>query len=392
MRKEPDRWALLLSMILSMLGVVVVVTYLISRIMTDRYVWSQWVWWVPAGWFVVGVWGLLGAGLVVGLIGKRQGKGAQRAQKNRARLGVRVLLLTGCLGVSWHHMFGVLRIQNAVGGYGIHWTRTEQHGRVRVLHWNIASGKFDEERVVEQLSREHIDVALLANTRWDGQRQVLVDKLTTKLVDDFYGFGEAGVVQRMARAVVVSRYPILRASTVYLSASGSQGTEREEAERLRASGDFGWVLMLRLDGGEKFGEFDVWMVDLPSEPTVHRTALMGRVVELIESNGQREAPALIIGDFNTVRGSASLAKFDVFEQGDGFVDAFEARGAGSGSWRSSGLSGLQGWFAERSSWHIDLSLVGNGWSVDGYELLVPDGTVWGEGVTHKAQVVDISRD
>jgi endonuclease/exonuclease/phosphatase family metal-dependent hydrolase len=181
---------------------------------------------------------------------------------------------------------------------------------------------------------------------------------------------------------------------VYVSASGKEGPSEEA---VRATGDFGWVVMMTLDGGEMYGVFDVWLVDLPSEPTVHRMESMARVVETVRARLGDELiqPAIVIGDFNTVRGSASLGAFDVFAQSgdaDGFQDAFAARGAGGGTWRPMGLGGMKGWAAERSSWGIDLALVGSGWRTHGYELVLPDGAEWDEGgVSHLAQVVDIER-
>jgi hypothetical protein len=228
---------------------------------------------------------------------------------------------------------------------------------------------------------------LLANTRFDGQRRALMDGMRERL-------GEGFSVRGLSRALVVSRYEILSAQVVYVSASGEEGPSEEA---LRATGDFGWVAMMTLDGGEKYGAFDVWLVDLPSEPTVHRMESMSRVVEAVRGRLGDEVvddvagPAMVIGDFNTVRGSASLGVFDVFSNG-GFDDAFAARGSGAGSWRPMGLRGFKGWIAERSSWGIDLSLVGNGWETHGYQLVLPHGADWGAGgVSHVAQVVDIER-
>lgn len=361
---------------LAVLGVGVVVVLVGSRVVTDRYEWSQWVWWVPAGWFVVMGWGLLVGSLFCWIMSRRRG-GSRRGA------ALRWVLLIGCLGMMMYVAFGVRRWQNVIGGYGIHWTRVLENGRVRVLHWNLSAGKVDVERFMGWVNESHADVILIANARWDGQRGELIEGLEGV-------FGEGWTVRRVLRGVVVSRFEILEMSTVTVSASGGEGVDDDA---MRATGDFGWVVKMSLDGGDRFGEFGVWFVDLPSEPTVHRMESMGRVVESLRVEGRDERPALkpalIIGDFNTVRGSASLGLFDEFDSGDGYVDAFDARGALGGSWRPTGLTGLQGWAAGRSSWHIDLSLVGNGWWVDGYELLMPDGAVWGEGVSHKAQVVDI---
>lgn len=356
--------------------------FVVSRGLTDLFLWSQWVWWVPAVWFVALGWGVLGLSVLVGWLGKKRGRSGRR----------RFLLwgvVVGCVGMSLNLVFGVWRVQNVIGGYGIHWSSVYENGRVRVLHWNLAAGEIDVERTVEWIGESNVDVVLIANARFDGQRRGLVEGLE-------WVFGDEGSVRRLSRGVVASRFEIVRSSVVYVSASGGEKTgEKADKEAMRSTGDFGWVVMLSFDRGEGVvGDerlFDVWFVDFPSEPRVHRVESMGGVVAMLRERAEGLNPALIVGDFNVVRGSGSLGLFDVFEDGGGFVDAFEERGAGSGSWRSTGLGGLKGWVAGRSSWHIDLSLVGNRWEATGYELLMPDGGVWGGGggVSHRAQVVDI---
>jgi Endonuclease/Exonuclease/phosphatase family len=378
-QRGPGGRAARLSLCVSVLGVVLVLVYVVSRVLTDRFGWSQWLWWAPAGWWVIGVWIGLAVSGVLGVIGWLRG-----ARKTAGGDLFWVYLLV-CVGMVVHLVVWVVRVPNSIGGYGIHWTHT--HERVRVMHWNIAAGSFDEEQAMEWMVSGNIDLMLLANTRFDGQRRALMEGLKERL-------GEGFAVRGLSRALVASRYEILSTQVVYVSASGKEGPSEEA---VRATGDFGWVVMLTLDGGEMYGVFDVWLVDLPSEPTVHRMESMSRVVEAVRGRLGDEVvddavgPAMVIGDFNTVRGSASLGVFDVFSDG-GFDDAFAARGSGAGTWRPMGLRGFKGWIAERSSWGIDLSLVGNGWESHGYQLVLPDGADWGDGgVSHVAQVVDIER-
>ena len=356
-------------------GGLVVGLFVVSRVVTDRFGWSQWVWWVPAGWFVVVGWGfLMGSGLV-GWLGKRRG------WRGRRPVVLQGVLLVGCLGMGLNLVFGVWRVQNVIGG--IHWTSTYENGRVRVMHWNLSAGEIDVEKTVAWIDESNVDVVLIANPRLDGQRRALVEGLEGVV-------GEGGVVRRLPRGVVMSRFDVVESSVVFVSAGGGGGGE----DVMRATGDFGWVAMLKFDLGEG-EELGVWFVDLPSEPGVHRMELIGRVAGLLEARAEGVRPALIVGDFNTVRGSGSLGLFDVFEDGAGFVDAFEERGLGNGgSWRPGGLTGVKGWVAGRSGWGIDLSLVGNGWRAGGYELLMPDGGDWGGlgGLSHRAQVVDLIFD
>lgn len=366
------------AMLFTWSGLLLVTLWIAGQILTDRYAWSQWVWWVPSAWWVLFGWGLLIGSLLLRRTGKKQKR--KRPFFLRRRL-VQTAVLAGCVGMVLNLVFVDQRWQNGVMGHGVHWARGADDGKVRVVHWNLSAGEIDVDQAVGWIDELNIDVVLIANPRWDGQRGELVEGLKGVV-------GEEGTVRRLPRAVVASRFGLVGSSVVYLSASGGEGNPEEA---MRATGDFGWVALLRFDGGKRFGEFDVWFVDLPSEPMVHRMESMGRVVGLLKERDLRLNPALIIGDFNTVRGSASLGLFDEFEDGGGFVDAFEACGAFGGSWRPTGMGGVKGWVAQRSSWHIDLSLVGNGWGIDGYELVTPNGADWGREISHRAQVVDIER-
>ena len=362
---------------LSVLGIGLVVVFVVSRVVTDRFEWSQWVWWAPAWWFVVVGWGLLAGSMLVGWIGKRRG------WKGRG-LVLRAVLLVGCVGMVMNVAFGVRRYQNGIGGYGIHWTRAAQDDRIRVLHWNIAAGEFDVPRAIQWIDQTNADIVLIANPRWDGQRNELAEGLNGIARNQ-------ATVRRLSRAMIMSRYEIVSTSMIYLSTDA----EDESETTMRPTGGFGWIALITLDRAQSPDAepelFDVWFVDLPSEPTTHRMESMHAVVEKLHTVEPPRSPALIIGDFNTVRGSASLKKLDVFADGSGFIDAFKARGSMGGSWQPSGLTGIKGWIAEHASWHIDLSLVNNNWSIDGYELVAPDWMQWGNGVSHKAQVVDIER-
>ncbi len=377
-----------LSLLLSLVGIGFVVVFVGSRVVTDRFGWSQWVWWVPAVWWVVVVWGVWVLSRVIGwwsiYRGGRYGKKAV----------VRRVLLMGCVGVSVFVAFGEQRWHRVAWGDGL---EDRAAGAVRVAHWNIAGAVVDEDAAIGLLNSLDVDVVLLSNARWDGQQGVLLEGLDV-------GGGDGGRVVKLGRAIVVSRLDVSAASLVYVRGDADDG------EGMRETGDLGWVCRVKIDGVDRHG-LVVWLVDLPSEPTVHRGVMMDRVVEAVvndrgqvrefgedgvmrfEANdGRLDAPGLIVGDFNTPRGSWSLGKFDVFGGGDGFSDAFGGVGYGFGrSW----VPGVDGWWRRAAvgiaGWHIDLSLVGNGWEATGYGL-------FGEGLdgdaiggAHRIQNVDLSR-
>lgn len=376
LRKGPGGHLSRASSILSLLGLLIVVVFTISRLLTDQYEWSQWIWWTPAWWFVLLAWMTLLGSVLFGWSCRKRGG------KKRGRT-IRLLLLIGCIGMILNTVFGTWRYQNMLGGYGINWTRAANDDRVRVVHWNIAAGEFDVPQAIQWIDHANADIVLLANPRFDGQRATLTEGLNAIA-------GEHGTVRRLARAMVMSKFEIIHTSMIYLSTDA----EDQSDTAIRPTGGFGWIALLTLDRNQDPDAdpqpFDIWFVDLPSEPTAHRMESMHTVVEQLQAIQPPQSPALIIGDFNTVRASASLKQLDEFASTDGFVDAFKARGSLGGSWRPNGLTGIKGLIAEHSSWHIDLSLVGNGWSTNGYELATPDGAEWGTSISHKAQAVDIS--
>ncbi|MGJ8636933.1 MAG: endonuclease/exonuclease/phosphatase family protein [Phycisphaerales bacterium] len=388
------------SLLLSLVGIVVVVGFVVSRVLTDRFGWSQWVWWVPGMWWVVGVWGLWAMSGVIGWVS------VVRGGRYGRRVAVRRVLLVGCLGVSVFVLIGVQRWYRVIGGdAGIEPERSAQQRAedLRVVHWNIAGGEVDEgafERLVDWLDA---DVVLVANARWDGQRELLRDGLMSRVgtagVDDGWG-GSLSIGQ----ALVVSRFRV-SASVVYL------GLAPDEEERgVRGTGRYGWVAMVTVHRGEEEGgDVLVWLVDSPSEPTALRREMFemmagkideridqwedarkaGRVVLPVSEWGVVDRPALLIGDFNTPRGSGSLGVFDRFEGGDGFDDAFVQSGVGPArSWVPEGRNVIERFGIAIADWHIDLALTGNGWEAGGYGVFRSyNGRALGG--SHGVQVVDL---
>lgn len=369
---------------------VVVMGFVVSRVVTDRFGWSQWVWWVPAMWWLVGVWVAWLASWVMGWQsirrGGRRGKG----------VAARRVLMMGCLGVSVSVLFGIQRWHRVIGSQaGIQEERTigQQRVELRVVHWNIAAGDVGVGAFVGMVDRIDADVILIANARWDGQRDVIRGGLVSAVIGETESEEWKGSLS-LGRALVVSKFPV-SASMVYLGLQNEEG-----AEGVRATGRFGWVAVMTVHRDQEHGgDVVVWLVDLPSEPTALRRETFGMVVEKVSARlaGTMKAegvarPGLIIGDFNTPRGSGSIGVFDVFEAGDGFEDAFAQAGFGPGrSWVPAGRNGVERMGIALADWHIDLSLTGNGWSAGGYGLFRSfDGRAFGG--SHAVQVVDIARD
>ncbi|MFK7759605.1 MAG: hypothetical protein AB8C13_06635 [Phycisphaerales bacterium] len=401
----------LLSGVLGWIGCGVCVLYVLSRVVTDRVEWMQLVWWVPVAWWLIGIWGMWVLSWVLGRIAKR----SLRARKVRGVAGqitaVRVMVVMAVL-ITAQIVVGVQRWHRGVlGGDGIDARDTDS---LRFVHWNIGASGFDLELGISRLIAMDADVYLLSNSRWDGQRRGLIEGLTVEArgdgAEERTG-GDTGYrAVTIGSVIVVSRMDVERVSLSYLEADPNSGGGRQ------STGDRGWVCRVKFDEDDLV----VWLVDLPSQPSAWRMGTIGRAVDAIESrrsgiqvyervasgddgeavvrnrvrsmedDGSLDRPGLVIGDFNTPRGSASIGLFDVFDAGSGFEDSFGERGYGRGrswvpvrlkwSWVGSGL------MLDLADWHIDLSLTGNGWRTTGYRLFEAAG-----GPEHRAQVVDIVR-
>ena len=403
----------LMSGVLGWIGCGVCVLFVFSRVITDRVEWMQMVWWVPVLWWLIGAWGVWLISFVLGRFAKK----TMRAHRVRGLLGaitsMRVLGVMASL-MTVYVGFGVQHWHRAIlGGDGID---APVEDSLRIVHWNIAASGFDLEVGFSRLVEMDADVYLLSNTRWDGQRQGLIEKFggTVDLNSEY-----AAVT--IGSVLVVSRAPVGRVSLSYLEASPDSGSGRQ------STGDRGWVFRVMFDriqnpsdDGVDADELVVWLVDLPSEPSSWRMETIGRAVDAIErrrsgiqiytyiesglgdetvvrnrvrsieDDGSLDRPGLVIGDFNTPRGSSSIGLFDQFDSGNGFVDAFGEHGYGRGrSWVPVRLKWSwvgSGFMLDLADWHIDLSLTGNGWRSTGYRLFEA-----APGPEHRAQVVDIAR-
>jgi hypothetical protein len=188
------------------------------------------------------------------------------------------------------------------------------HGTTfRVLFWNSEVDRL--ERFEERVLSEHPDIAIIANAPHRADWQFLRA-----------GFGGPTATTRSARFSIVSRYPVLRWGVTDLKIKGS----RPRVAVWPGGGNIG------IDSGEAmYAELDtsaitgcttmVWALDLPSDPRMDRADMMHQARATLDAftgpayrrtdDGLEQpdpavkgfpAPDLIVGDFNTPRGSGSL--------------------------------------------------------------------------------------
>lgn len=375
------------------LGCLVVAQFVLGRAMTDRSHATQYLWWIPPAWTLLAAWALLMVSWLAGWASLRT-KG----------LMLRPLLLVGCLGITGWVLIGEWSVHRYLTGGG---SAEPSERALRVVHWNLSSRKIREGGSWERLPDLQADVILIANPRWGNDQRTLLRSLAGMApAEEWFTAGNRYNVRSapghsliLQRGLIVSRLPIRRAGVV------SAGPVLNPENESRPTGEHGWVIFAELerttvgaDGTELTEPFVVWFVDLPSDPMAWRMKSMRamrsvidawdgrtRVVEgdrwvTVETDGTFPEPDLVIGDFNALRGSASLDAL-----APGYTDAFAERGRGTGrSWLPRVGNRVLRQPLKLSSWQIDLALVGPDWHTAGYRL---DDTGAGP---HRMQVVDLT--
>lgn len=369
-------------------GLGILVLWVLGRVLTDQYAWSQYLWWAPPIWAVGSAWGLLVVSAVLGKFALRPGG-----------VILRPLLTLGCVASTVFLVFGIWRMHRAVLG-----PSPSTAPGIRVLHWNQSAYKAWD-KAAPVITPEDADLILIVNSRRNRHRVRLVNELEYMAPSGEEFRVAAGIKANFqpdhftvqGEALVASRFPILRTGTAYLERIVNPETAA------RKTGQRGWVMFIELDISECYPDdgpqiMMLWLVDLPSEPTLWRMTSMRAAVsainnwtgnyrvsngtggwDLVHSDGPFPEPDIIIGDFNTLRGSASLK-----ELAPSMTDAFAQSGHGRAqSW----IPRMPNKFARQpmklADWHIDLTMTGYGWRALDYTLIdAPVGP-------HRMQIIDL---
>ncbi|MHA7814417.1 MAG: endonuclease/exonuclease/phosphatase family protein [Phycisphaerales bacterium] len=370
----------------AMLGILMLGAWITGRVLTDEHHWSQYLYWLPPIVMIGGAWVLLILSTILAAMARRLGG-----------LLLRPVLLLLAIGCTIHLVFGVWHTHRLITT-----SSDKAPDAIRVLHWNHGGKSIDADAWGERINQLDTDIVLFANPEWGEERQALLDQFTHFAPDDRvrwvnYSYrvnADPAHFRVEGHAVIASRYPMTRTGKVHFGEH-----ERQEVMN-RSSSSNGWVLFAEFDLDPARGDDQplvVWFVDLPSNPTAWKMDEMRTVRSAIDSwNGagwemgrnvweqyQDESasfpdPDLIIGDFNTPRGSASI---DLLAPA--FKDAFEQGGHGRGrSFRVSGV-GPGGVLSAVVDLHIDLALVAPAHGVNYYTLLGSAET------DHTPQIVDI---
>lgn len=238
----------------------------IGQVASDRWWWSQWLFWIPAA---VPLAGTLAAATVV-WSGARGGNPSMR-QSGARRVPV-ALPLVVCAAVA------------ATGAAALRW---------------ISWGRLDGGEV--PASRAPLRIVHL-NARWPGDATDLGAAVMAQPAD-VYAISEAGALLRAAavraaadagavtlqvgRFAVISFCPVREARSVYDDGS------------IAAS----WV---RFSATDRLPEWSMLMVDAPRQLRVARSDIFGKLRAALEGMSLG-TPDVVIGDMNTTPGSVAVA-------------------------------------------------------------------------------------
>ena len=299
--------------IVSFLSCVLVLSgWTIGKIVSDRWVWSQYLSWLPSV-LVVPLAALLWLQGLASL--KLSGRRVRGDRVLRVGVEVWVLLAAAYWGLVECRVY---RISNPARPTGPH---------LRVLNWNV-SAILKMEQITVPVLAQRPDVAILVNPNsYAGWSQAPA------------AFGPEYHYTNVGGIVVLTRVPLLRCGLAWLGMEGL-APETEGADKRKARADPGRAMFIELDTTAQVGRTSiVWVIDLPSEPDLSRKQLVSRTAEKIRTWSGREmgpgaveptrgfpAADLIMGDFNIPRGSASLSLI-----APGMQNAFDEAGTGYGA-------------------------------------------------------------
>ncbi len=372
--------------LLAGLGLGLACVWALSRLITDSWRWSQYLFWVPQEVYLAGVLVLLALASIIALAGGRAGAPQRRraAWRERTALGALAALMIAHTGlVRWRALNALTRTPAGAATNAL-----------RVLSWNCTSADTTE-RVVAPIRAADPDLAILANphsrVRWS---DVALDFARA---DDPQGARPASDLRENA-FVVLSRFAITRAASISLGIPSAPDLDPDDSGPART--DPGRAMFFEIDTRERLGRSTiVWVIDLPSDPRLHRrivTDLAARAIAewsgpvrvrdeqgrwRTESSGLHgfPAPDLIVGDFNIPRGSGSLARLT-----GGRPHAFDRAGLGLAmTWPRAPLLVPHVGFWQTPVFHLDHMFLGPALDAARYDIVDP-----GAGY-HRAQVAEL---
>jgi len=344
--------------------------WFVGQCCNDRWHATQYLYWMPTPLAMPAV--LCGAILATGFAVLAGWLGGAARPAKRVRLVVWVLLASG---TCW------MLVQWNVWRFVPWGRRASSEPSVRVLGWN-SGGDFMKD-FAERAVAKRPQVMAITNSPPYTDWGLLQEQV-----------GGARSMARFAHLSLVSKYRILRWGGTKLGVTGAVRRTFTWQGGGEIYQDKGEAMFVEVDARADFGhDLVIWMIDIPSDPRLCKrvvfeqaaatvAAFAGPVyvrsalnldVEEPPDLGVRgfPKPDIVMGDFNTVRGSRSMRQ--LVEMGGTMDHAFTRAGRGwSGTWPR--------------KWPvlaIDQTFVSERIFVEGYEVVDMGAAL------HNAQFVDI---
>jgi hypothetical protein len=315
-----------------------VVLYVLGRILTDRTYVTQYIFWTPWPAYVFAVALLAGMAWLCGRPARRRRERRRRAWTWRLP-GIALVLMLAHVGIVECHVWR----------YILPARRAPAAKTLRVMHWNMtyAYPYWWDRFIAAVLKAPRPDILIVTNPTLEDD----LPQLAAALGPDYRAI-RCGMFGIFSRAPVRER----DFSSLTIPAQSGVAAPSDKGEPVPETDflpdwspiprigsnvyDPGHAMCVQIDTTEQLGRpIVIWAIDMPSQPRGWRMAMaraararLDFLAESTDSDPPRSRhwplPDLILGDFNTPRGSASL---DLLARG--YPHAFDQTGRGQlGSW------------------------------------------------------------
>jgi hypothetical protein len=279
LRRAIRALVMIVGWFLAILVTLLVSLWLVGRIASDRWYWSQWLLWIPTPAALMAA--------MVGVIAAMRPSRKPKARRHRlARWTLAgIAMLAYFLTIEHRFLHGAADAK-------------VDAKTLTVLHWNMAPPTNDHFFVgIDDVIQVNADITVITSPGGWRPEEPIKSWL-----------GPNGHQLQTGQLLLLTRLPVIR-------------------HRLLVANEGIWIVLAEIDTTEQLGRpLVMYMVDLPSNPKVPRMNLARRARELLaqadkfgraaapaapESSGSAQLPRLpepdlVVGDVNLTRDSASL--------------------------------------------------------------------------------------
>lgn len=348
-----------------LVGLAALAAWACGRVLSDRWLWSQYLLWIPSVMIVPGAVVAAAMGILLARLARRGGV----VRSGFFRPLVAITLLAG--GVAcWTTLYTDLRLLSRP----VEAPPPDQ--RLRVVHWNC-SDDFGV-RWTQDILDLHPDLVVINPASYQPWGPIIE------------GMGPGATVMFLHGFTIISKPTVTLMGETSLHVEPGEGIDPRQKSGMTSRVDPGRAVWLQLDTRGRFGRsFTVWLLDLPSDVSLPRRLVTDEAARAIaESDSHPRVPRgqsgfepaggvgrgfpppdLVIGDMNIPRGSASLERLT-----GGLANAYDQAGHGF----------VATWPYRSPLWHLDQAFIGTAFRATAYAALDLGGG------THRGQLVDVA--